>query len=33
MIVPIERKNVDVKIRAVEPTTCGGLQKSAGVKR
>jgi hypothetical protein len=33
MIVPIERKNADVKIRAVEPSACGGLQQNARVKR
>jgi hypothetical protein len=33
MVVPIERKHVDPKIRVVEPTACGGLQQPAGSKR
>ena len=33
MILTVEQKNVDAKIRTIEPRTCGGALKPASIKK
>jgi hypothetical protein len=33
MVVPVERRNADAKIRVIEPRACGGLPQPAAAKR